>query len=185
MEAVHKINITDEAKFDVGECVGLEAFDWRTFKSETEEYIAHLSRANLIPWWGCFQAEYVDEDSGKRLKLFFYKGQTFGLMQTWDLKGVCEADGWTQDAEDDGQIRAWINTKLKDIPDEDDWVIRARVCEVIQNTQKTLWVNVLEEVTDAFECKRDKEAAERLAFLQSVFFCFKGWRRTRKTVERD
>jgi len=193
MEVVQKTNITDEAKCDVCECVGLEAFDWRTLKSETEEYITHQTRAGRIPWWGYFRADYIDEDSGKRLKLFFYRGQTFGLMQTWDLKGVCEADEWTQEAEDDGQIRAWIETRLPQAKEQitvewlekNDRAIRARVHEILQNAEKTLWVNILEEVTNAFDDKRDKEAAERLAFLQSVFFRFKGRRRTRKTVDRD
>jgi len=193
MEVVHKINITDEAKFDVLECVGLEAFDWRTFKSETEEYLTHQAKAGRIPWWGYFRADYIDEDSGKRLKLFFYRGKAFALMQTWDLKGVCEADDWTQDLEDDGHIRAWIETTIPPVKEKltaewlekNDWAIRVRVHEILQNTEKTLWVNVLEEVTNAFDDKRDKEAAERLAFLQSVFFRFKGRRRTRKAVDRD
>ena len=184
MGVVHKINITDEAKVDILECVGLEAFDLRMLKSETEEYITHLSRARRIPWWGYFRVDYMDEGSGKRLKLFIYKGQTFGAMQIWDVKGVCEADAWTKEAEDDGQIRTWIESKVNELPIEIDWVIRARVHEVLKNTDKTLWVNVLEEVANAFEYERDKEAAAEVALLQSVYFEFRGRRAHKKNNRR-
>ena len=186
MEVINKINITAEARFDLGECVGLEAFDWRTLKSETEEYINRQASAGRIPWWGYFRADYVDEDSGRRLKLFFYKGGTFGNMQIWDLKGICEADDWTQDAEDEGHIRAWLKTSIGKLPaDEDDWAVRVRVNEIIKNTEKTLWINVLEEVTSVFECGRDKETAERLAFLQSAHFDHGGRRRVEKKTRQD
>lgn len=192
MEVVHKINITDEARLDVVQ-IGLEAFDWRSFKSETEEYITNQAKAGRIPWWGYFRADYIDEDSGKRLKLFVYRAKAFGLMQTWDLRGICNADDWTQEAEDDGQVRAWLKTTVPPLVPEIsvswlekiDWVIRARVHEILKNTDKTLWVNVLEEVKSAFNDDRDKAAAERLAFLQSVHFSFKGRRRARKAAKRD
>jgi hypothetical protein len=180
--ATQKIRITAEARFDVLECLRLEAFDWRTLKAETEEYIASQSEANRIPWWGCFRADYLDEGSGRRLKLFFYrsKTETNAFMTVWDLKGVCGVSEWTEDAEDDGQIRAWLNTAVENIPEEDDWAVRARVHGILQNTEKTLWDNVLEEVKNAFTSERDKEAAERLAFLQSVCFEFRERKRTRK-----
>ena len=184
MEVVHKINITVEAKFDIAERVGLETFDWRSFKSETEKYITYQAEAGRIPWWGYFRADYIDEDSGKQLKLFIYRAKAFGLMQTWDLRGVCVADDWTQEAEDDGRVRAWLKTQIKDIPVENDWVIRTRVSKILKNTDKTLWVNVLEEVTNAFECERDKEAAAEVALLQSVYFEFRD-RRTLKKSKRN
>ena len=48
---------------------------------------------------------------------------------------------------------------------------------------KTLWTNVLEEVTNAFEHRRDKEAAEKVALLQSVYFEHRG--RTGKKGKRN
>jgi len=185
MEVIHKISITTEARFDVFECVGLEAFDWRTFKSETEEYITHQAKAGRIPWWGYFRADYIDEVSGRRLKLFFYKRSKIGLMQYWDLAGVCEADDWTQDAEDDGLIRAWLETKIDDLPDEDDWAVRVRVSAKLKQTELTEFSEVLEEVKSEFDSVRDKKEAERLVFLESVFFD-NWWRwKPRKRTKRD
>jgi len=180
MEVIHKINITTEAKFDFVDCLGLRDFDGRAFKRETEEYINHQAKAGRIPWYGYFRADYIDEDSGRRLKLFFYRGEQFGTMQTWDLKGVCDAGDWTEDAEESGSVRAWLETKIEDIPDEQDWAVRVRVHEILKYTEKTLWVNVLEEVTNAFECKRDKEDAEEMALLQSAYFDFGGRRKSKK-----
>jgi len=184
-EVIHKLNITAEAAFDLSDCLGLERLDRRTLKAETEEYITRMTASGRIPWWGYFRADYIDEDSGRRLKLFVYKRKRIGLMQYWDLSGVCEADDWTQDAEDDGLVRVWVETKTEDLPDGDDWAVRVRVNEIIKRTEHTEYADVLEEVLNDFECERDKKEAERVAFLQSVFFNFRGRRRTRKRIKSD
>ena len=171
-KVIHKVNITAEAKFDVLEELNLEGFNWKTLKDETEQYIKHQSIANRIPWWGYFRADYEDEDNDVLLKLFFYRGEKVGVMQFWNLVGVCVANAWTDDLEEDGEIRSWLKTRIQEIPDEDDWVIRLRVNEILNNTEKTLWTNVFEEVMDAFEYKRDKEVAKKVAFLQSAYFDF-------------
>jgi len=179
-EVIHKLNITAEAAFDIADGLGLEQFDKRTLKAETEEYITLMTASKRLPWWGYFRCDYIDEASGRRLKLFIYKGERFGLMQMWDLKGVCEVAEWTQDAEDDGLIRSWLETKITELPDEEDWVVGVRVREILTRTEKTLFLNVLEEVKNAFDCDRDKEDAEKLAFLQSLYFEFTGRRRAKK-----
>ena len=48
--------------------------------------------------------------------------------------------------EDEGHIRSWLNTKIEDVPEEEDWVMRYRVWQVIKNTCKTSYDKVLEEV---------------------------------------
>ena len=87
-EVIHKLNITPEAAFDIGECLGV-GIDRRALKSEVEEYIT-LSAASYRRR-GYFRCDYVDESSGLRLKLFIYEGMRIGLMQYWDLMGVCVA----------------------------------------------------------------------------------------------
>jgi len=182
---IHKLHITAEAAFDIKETLGLPCLDRRELKAQVEEYITHFETAERLPWWGYFRCDYLCEDSGQKLKLFLYRRQRFLNMQHWDLAGVCLADDWDEEAEDDGVIRAWLNTKIDNLPDEDDWVVRVRVWQIINETNKTVYENVLEEVKSEFEHCRDKKTAEKLAFLQSVFFSFRGRRRTAKTTRRD
>ena len=65
-------------------------------------------------------------------------------------------------------------------PDEDDWVVKDRVREIIEHTEKTKFENVLKEVQDAFTEERDKEFAEELLLLQSIGFK----RRKREQTQR-
>ena len=183
-EVIHKLNIMPEAAFDLSDCLNLNGFDKRALKTETEEYISHMTASDRLPWWGYFRCDYIDEASGRRLKLFVYKGIRIGLMQYWDLMGVCEAAEWTEDAENDGLIRVWLETKIEGLPDEDDWAVRVRVNKILRETGKTVFENVLEEVLNDFECKRDKEAAEKLALLQSFHFERRGRGRAKKEVGR-
>lgn len=176
-EVIHKLNITAEATLDIKESLGDAVFDKRKFKADVEEYIQNMSKR--LPWWGYFRADYEDNDT-ERLKLFIYKGKKIGLMQYWELRGVCLAQDWSEEMEDEGHIRSWINTNIEDMPEEDDWVVRYRVSQVIRNTGKTSYDKVLEEVKDVFECERDKEAAEKMAFLQSTYYEFSGRRRISK-----
>lgn len=179
-KVIHKLNMTPEAVFDIFDCLDLKRFNKRTLKTEVEYYLWLMSVAGKLPWYGYFHLNYIDDDSGMRLKLFMYRGIRVGLMQYWDLKGVCLTEGWTQDKEDNGQIRTWIETKIMDMSDREDWVIRLRVHDILSNTKNTVFKNVLGEVRNEFECKRDKEAAERLAFLQSAYFDFRNRRIVKK-----
>ena len=180
-EVIHKLNITAEASLDIKECLGDIVFDKRRFKADVEEYIQNMSKR--LPWWGYFRADYEDE-SNERLKLFVYKGEKLGVMQLWDLRGVCLAKDWSEEMEDDGCIRSWLNTTIEDIPDEEDWVIRYRVWRVLRNTIETSYEKVVEEVRSEFDNNRDKEAAEKMAFLQSSYYDITG-RRAYKKNKRD
>ena len=176
-EVIHKLNITAEASLDIKECLGDIVFDKRRFKADVEEYIQNMSRR--LPWWGYFRADYEDDDT-ERLKLFIYKGKKIGIMQYWDLKGVCLAKDWSEEMEDEGHIRSWLNTKIIDVPDEEDWVIRYRVWKVLRNTNKTSYKKVIEEVRSEFDNNRDKEAAKKMAFLQSGYYNITGRRAYKK-----
>lgn len=116
--------------------------------------------------------------------LFIYKSNKLSIMQHWDLAGVCLAETWTQELEDSGFIRSWLKVKVQDIPESEDWAIRERVTRVLEETTKTKLIKVLQEVTNEFECKRDKEIAEEMAFLQSYYYDFTG-RRSYKKIKRN
>ena len=87
---IHKINITVEARFDLDEILGYGKFDWQRFKKEIEEHIARLAKSNRIPWYDFFRTDYIEKNSGKQLKLFFYRRELFGIMQIWNLAGIRE-----------------------------------------------------------------------------------------------
>lgn len=118
---INKVVITEEAEFDYESLLG-QPLPRGDIKTETETYID-----NTPPRYGCyFRAKYYDETADKMLLLFFYKGKRFGPMQMWELKGICFAEDWSEELEDSGQIRVWLNSSL-DPKDEGDWVEELRL----------------------------------------------------------
>ncbi len=121
---INKVVITAEAEFDYE-----SEFDRRLpkkeIKQETEEYIGgSLSRFNGY----YFRAKYYDEATDRMLMLFVYKGEVFGSMQMWEIRGICPAEDWSKELEDDGQVRVWLKSKLE-TAEETDWVWDLRVRE--------------------------------------------------------
>ena len=181
---IHKLEISAEALADVRETLSVE-IDRHTLKRETEAYISNLTASGRMPWHGYFRADYFDEKSGKCLKLFVYRGMRLGVMQFWTLKGVCESADWSEEAEEDGLIRMWINTAFDaGGVGDDDWVVNHRVNQILLETAKTKYENILKEVLDAFKCRRDKEIAEKLVLLQSAYFEFSKPTRPGKSLKR-
>jgi hypothetical protein len=192
---IHKINITVEARFDLDEILGYGKFDWQRFKKEIEEHIARLAKSNRIPWYDFFRTDYIEKNSGKQLKLFFYRRKLFGIMQIWNLAGICEAIDYTDEEEENGQIRAWLKSKIfyktSTITHEwlvkNDWAIRLRVHDILEKAtirdcqnqladetaRPSYWTDIIQEVKNAFEFERDKKAAREVALLQSRNYNFR------------
>ena len=121
---INKVVITAEAEFDYESEFGGQ-LPKNEIKQETEEYIdGHLSRFSGY----YFRVKYLDEMTDRMLMLFVYKGDVFGSMQLWEIRGLCPAENWTPELEDDGQIREWLNSKL-DQPEGTDWVWDLRLRE--------------------------------------------------------
>jgi len=185
-EVINKIIISDEAVFDYTEALGLGVLDRRTLKAEVEEYIDRMNRTDRLKHEGYFRCNYLDdEESGRMLMLFITKAEKVSIIQSWDLIGICFTEDWTEDIEADGQIRCWLKSKVKDLPDIDDWVVNERANKIIRDTEKTLYVNVLEEVRSAFDNKRDKKAAEKLLLLQKIHFISGKRKHSQKKNKRD
>lgn len=119
---INKVVITAEAEFDyVSETDS--PMPKADIKRETEDYI----NGNLQRFGGYyFRAKYPDETTDRMLMLFFYKGKTFGKMQIWELRGICQADDWSEELEESGQVRLWLNTSLEP-NDTTDWVWDLRI----------------------------------------------------------
>lgn len=124
---INKTVVTDEARFDY-DCLFGQPIPKADIKRETEEYMENrIGRINGF----YFRAKYYDETTDEMLMLFFYKGKRFGKMQLWNLAGICRADDWTCELEDEGQIKAWLNSSLT--PTETtDWVWDLRIREAEQ-----------------------------------------------------
>lgn len=124
---INKVVITDEARFDYEDLFG-QPIPKADIKRETEEYIdGRVGRINGF----YFRIKYLDETTDEMLMLFFYKGNLFGKMQMWNLAGVCRADEWTRELEDDGQIKLWLQSSL-DPKETTDWVWDLRIREAEQ-----------------------------------------------------
>jgi len=121
---INKVVITAEAEFDY-ESEFNRLLPKKDIKRETEYYISgRLSRFSGY----YFRTKYLDETTDRMLMLFVYKGKAFGCMQLWEIRGICPAEDWTADLEEDGQIREWLNSKL-DPPETTDWVWDLRLKE--------------------------------------------------------
>ncbi len=134
MEAViNKVVITEEAAFDYESAYALP-IPKADIKSECEAYIEERIKSGRLLGRYYFRAKYLDEATDKMLLLFFYKGQKFGRMQMWELKGICEADDWSERMEEEGQVRLWLKTSIN--PKEDgDWVEDLRIREEKQRKE--------------------------------------------------
>lgn len=172
-EVINKIIITAEAVFDYEETLGLGRLDRRSVKAEVEEYMNRMNGGGRLLYDHYFRCKFYDEDNDRMLMLFLYRAEKISVMQNWRLVGICLTEDWTEDAEYEGLIRAWVETKINDLPDEDDWVVKYCVNQILKYSEKTLFENVLQEVINAFECERDKETAKGLALLQSIYFEFR------------
>lgn len=162
----------------------LRRLDKAALKRETEAYIDGMNKSGRLLRDNYFRCRYVDERTGGTLMLFLYRGYKLGLMQCWTVAGICGAEDWTEEAEDGGRVRAWLKTETADPPEEGDWAVRHRVNQILQNMETVVWEDVLEEVLNAFESKRDKEAAEKLLFLQKLHFVGRQPERVKRKARR-
>ena len=161
---INKVLITAEARVDY-ESEFSRPLPTADIKRETEEYINNKT----VRFYGYyFRVKYYDEATERMLMLFFYKGERFGCMQMWELSGVCPAEEWTEELEQDGQIRNWLKTKVNP-DDKSDWVIELREArrrgEIGQMAVFSL-VGLPKEVVNAIYDGTDSQILERVSHLQ-------------------
>lgn len=136
---IHKLIVSNEAKFDYEECLELGKLPKRDIAQEVEEYISTDKRGICNRQY--FKIRYLDQDSGDMLMLFVYKRQRLATIQYWTVAGICHEECWSEEMEHDGAIRFWITTLIDDIPDKADWV-----------EQSIIRMQMQKELDD--ECKR-------------------------------
>lgn len=133
---INKIVITDEARFDYESLFGLP-IPRADMKGECEKYIDNISGRNVGYY---IRAKYYDETIDEMLMLFFYKGKAVSRMQMWGLAGICRADDWSEEMEEDGLIRHWLKSSLTP-KEETDWVWDLRVREEQRQKEVEEWLN--------------------------------------------
>ena len=127
---INRIVVSEEAKFDyafifnmlVGEFGSDLPPQFRLdtkIKQELEFYITNNKKIQAKSY---FKAIYNSEMNEKTLMFFIKKRQKLASMQMWEIVGICEAEDYNEELEESGQIRAWYETKIEDIPNEPDWV---------------------------------------------------------------
>ena len=163
MEAtIHELIISEGAKFDyaflydklVGDFGSDLPPNFRVNKElvqETEVYLATNKRTRYKHY---LRLKYIDEINDKELMLFIIRRKQIDKIQKWELVGISLFDDWNEDLEECGQIRAWYETKIVNMPQERDWVLE-------KNTYKIL--DKLEEIRDIGEYEDYIEARERVA----------------------
>lgn len=161
---INKVLITAEARFDYESEFG-SPLPTADIKRETEEYIS-VKTVRFDGYY--FRVKYYDEVIERMLMLFFYKGERFGCMQMWELSGICPAEDWSEELEEDGQIRRWLKTKVNP-KEKGDWVIDLREArrrgEIGQMAVFSL-VGLPKEVVDAIYNGTDSQILERISHLQ-------------------
>ena len=159
---IHELIISEGAKFDyaflydklVGDFGSDLPPNFRINKeiiSETEMYLATNKKVRHKHY---LRLKYIDEINYKELMLFIIRRKQINNIQKWELVGISLFEDWNEDLEECGQIRAWYETKIVDIPQERDWVLE-------KNTYKIL--DKLEEIRDVGEYEDYIEARERVA----------------------
>lgn len=130
---VHKVNITEEAEFDI-ECISASSnFNKQETKNELEFYIKHQKKVQNKHYY-----RLVDYLGDIQIIYFIKKGIRMGIMQMWNVVGVCEAQYWDEEMEDLGIIRGWYETKLNPDKDEPDWVEQLRERQILEERERKL-----------------------------------------------
>ena len=150
---LHKVAFTDEAVFDYEHCLIYGDYppqdydiDWQKpcmwdepffrfpkqeIKAELEEYI---QRHNTIKYKHYFRVRHYDEQHEDWLLLFIRQGKRVGKIQDWTVVGICYEYDFCEEMEEDGINRAWYETKITDLPN-DDWVEELRIRQQIETEE--------------------------------------------------
>lgn len=127
---IHRVRISEGAKFDYALIFNLLVGDFgsdlppnfRLDKNIVNELEVYITTNKKVCNKGYFRATYIHEETGKELMLFVKRKEKYNDVQIWELVGICEACDYDEDLEECGQIRAWYETKVDNLPKEVDWV---------------------------------------------------------------
>lgn len=173
---LHKVNITNEAKFDYASIFGLlEIIDEESFlpsrfqipyiKADLEYFI----QTNKQYWSkSYFKVKFLEEQTNTMLYVFVRPGIKLWKMKMWDIVGFCVADDWNEDLEEMGAIKGWLDTKIENLPDEEDWVevgYRNKILELLDLIYdiggRDGFIRCCDELAEELSSKYGKDQADR------------------------
>ena len=127
-----KIKITYEAMFDYADLFNLFEVKncesilplgfngkFQAMQKEVEEYLQFNKKLQNKCY---FKIKYLTIYD-KFVYLFIRKGVLEDKFQQWNIVGICFCEDWTEDAEEEGQIKAWLDTMVENPKVEPDWVV--------------------------------------------------------------
>lgn len=128
----HKFKITYEAMFDYADLFGLfEVKDGESvlplgfpakFQIMQRELKEYLQNNKKVRYKSYYKVKYLT-DFNKFVYLFIRKGLIEDCCQVWNVVGICFCEDWTEDAEEEGRIKAWLDTMVENPKVEPDWVV--------------------------------------------------------------
>ena len=164
---VNDIRISEEAKFDYEIISGKANCNLDEIRLDVMEYMIWQQNAGRLRNCSYFRVKYYDETSDKMLMLFFYLKDGKNIIQFWELSGICEADDWTEELEDSGNIRAWLKTKINDLEKDQDWVLIERELEKENVFYQTPYkINLSGATINAATKRRSKKYSRKLRYLR-------------------
>lgn len=145
---IHKAMITAEAQFDYEEVLSA-VMPKRDVKFQIEEYLNLLAAAHHLPEYGRLKIKYLDETTDEAYLLFVYRGKRMQSMQLWEVKGVCRYKDYDEELEEDGRIRAWLETSINPPPGRDwvwDYRLQLKIDEELRDLEEGGQNEIMTEV---------------------------------------
>ena len=109
--------------------MGFTRIPKRDIAIQVEDYLCLRQADDKLRDVRYFKLKYYDDETDEMLMLFIRKDRALASMQMWLLVGLCKEEDWTEDLENEGIIRGWLESKVEYIPKVEDWVELLRVAE--------------------------------------------------------
>lgn len=126
----HDIKITYEAMFDYAYLFGLFVDDestlplgfnarFQTMQREVKEFLQKNKK-----FWNkrYFKIKYLTKYD-EFVYLFVRLMEMDDTKRVWNVVGICFCDDWSDEWEDIGQIKVWLDSCVENVKNEPDWVV--------------------------------------------------------------
>ena len=151
----------------------LRRLDKRTLKSDIREYINLQQQSGRLLYKRYFRCKWHDEYTDRTLMIFLYRVKKRDTLteRWWRIAGICDARDWSEELEEDGEIRRWLKPFEHDMP-KGDWVVeqqaRAEADKLVgENIQASLQY-LPKEIRNAIMHGTSKDLTEAISFFENA-----------------